>query len=87
MAYSRFWDSDIYIYPHISGHIECSTCWLNVGIEDTITNLSVEIKDDITLLSHIAEHRAKGHNIPDDLEQEILSDPDRYTLEIDQDTP
>ena len=29
MAYSRFWDSDIYIYPHVEGHICCAACWLS----------------------------------------------------------
>ena len=29
MAYSRFADSDIYIYAHVGGWIECAACWLN----------------------------------------------------------
>jgi len=27
---------------------------------------------------HIVRHRISGHNIPDNLEADILSDPDRY---------
>ena len=84
MAYSRFYDSDIYIYPHVDGHIECAGCFLNIseGVktspdEDTIFK-SEHILDDETLLIHILQHRISGHNIPEGLESEILSDPDRY---------
>jgi hypothetical protein len=27
---------------------------------------------------HIVQHKISGHNIPDGLEAEILSDPERY---------
>ena len=84
MAYSRFWDSDIYIYPSVGGWIECAGCFLNIseGVktspdEDTIFK-SEAIHDDETLLMHILQHRISGHNIPDDLEAEILRDPERY---------
>lgn len=81
MAYARFFDSDIYIYSHVDGYIECCACWLNDKLEEySLFGLSEKIQDDETLLAHIQEHRARGHNIPDDLEQEILSDPDRYSL-------
>lgn len=85
MAYSRFWDSDIYIYPHVQGHIECAICI--IGQEDNPHNVfpkSIQITNDDQLLAHIAEHRLRGHDIPADLEQEILSDPDRYSLNLDQ---
>ena len=79
MAYSRFIESDIYIYPHIGGHIECAACILNK--EENPHHLfpkSEQIYNDEQLLAHIAEHRASGHDIPIDLEQEILSDLNRY---------
>jgi len=79
MAYSRFWDSDIYIYSHVDGHIECCACWLNEGIEDTLFGLSEKITNDVDLIGHIRQHRRLGHNIPEGLEEEILSDPDRYS--------
>jgi hypothetical protein len=78
MAYSRFYDSDIYIYPHVDGHIECAGCFLNISPDvDTIFQ-STKIYDDETLLMHILQHRISGHNIPDNLEAEILADPERY---------
>ena len=79
MAYARFSDYDIYIYPHIGGWIECSACFL-VQPEDeyTLFSASEAIHDDETLLVHILQHRIIGHNIPDDLEHQILADPNRY---------
>ncbi len=70
MAYSRFYDSDIYIYPSVLGDIVCSGCLLGTK--------SVNIESDIQLLAHIQDHRDAGHNIPDGLEDEILADPYRY---------
>ncbi len=78
MAYSRFFESDIYIYPHVEGYIECCACWLNEKLEDTLFGLSSKITDDSQLIKHISDHRLAGHNVPDGLEEEILSDPDRY---------
>ncbi len=79
MAYARFFDSDIYIYPHVDGYIECCACWLNEGLEDTLFGLSEKITNDVDLIGHIRQHRQLGHDIPEGLEEEILSDPDRYT--------
>ena len=79
MAYSRFYDSDIYIYPHVSGHIECAACiLLQEKNPHHLFLSSLSIYNDEDLLAHIAEHRLQGHEIPDDLEQEILSDLNRY---------
>jgi hypothetical protein len=78
MAYSRFFDSDIYIYPHVGGYIECCACWLNERLDTGLFGLSEKITNDEQLIEHIRQHRQLGHNIPDDLEEEILSDPDRY---------
>ncbi len=78
MAYSRFFDSDIYIYPHIDGYIECCACWLNEKLETGLFGLSEKIRDDQTLEEHIGEHILAGHNVPEGLLEEILSDSDRY---------
>jgi hypothetical protein len=47
MAYARFSDYDIYIYPHVGGWIECSACFL-VQPEDeyTLFSASEAIHDD-----------------------------------------
>ena len=78
MAYSRFFDSDIYIYPHVDGYIECCACWLNEKLETGLFGLSEKIRDDQTLEEHIDEHILAGHDVPEGLLEEILSDSDRY---------
>jgi len=78
MAYSRFFDSDIYIYSHVNGYIECCACWLNEKLETGLFGLSEKIDNDQTLENHINEHILAGHNIPEGLLEEILSDNDRY---------
>jgi hypothetical protein len=70
MAYSRFFDTDIYIYPHIEGYVYCAACLLS---ED-----SEIIRDDSHLFLHIEEHIKAGHDIPDMLYYEIILDEDRY---------
>ena len=84
MAYSRFYDSDIYIYPSVGGWIECAACFLNEPTDEySLFSMSEHILDDETLLMHILRHRIAGHNIPEGLEAEILSDPDRYGKLVD----
>jgi len=78
MAYSRFYDSDIYIYPSVEGHIECAGCFLNISPDEHTIFQSTKIYDDETLLMHIVQHAISGHNMPDNLAQDILADPDRY---------
>jgi len=78
MAYSRFYDSDIYIYPSVEGHIECAGCFLTISPDEHTIFQSTKIYDDETLLMHLVQHAISGHNMPDNLAQEILADPDRY---------
>lgn len=78
MAYSRFWDSDIYIYSHVDGYIECCACWLNEPLEGEF-GLSEKISNDEDLKAHLALHEAAGHEMPKNLYEEIVSDPERYT--------
>lgn len=81
MAYSRFSNSDIYIYPHVGGWIECAACWLNEGKpEKSLFVESVEINNDQDLIEHIRLHKMHGHDIPENLLEDILNDPDRYGM-------
>ena len=67
VAYCRLYDYDIYVYPHVDGYIYCfGSC------------MGTAINNDIDLLIHIGTHKDKGEDIPLNLEQEILSDIDRY---------
>ena len=80
MAYARFLDSDIYIYSHINGYIECCACWLNEKKEDySLFLANVNIHNDDELREHLELHAKVGHNMPESLLQDILADPDRYS--------
>lgn len=70
MAYSRFFDTDIYIYPHVDGYVYCAACLLSENSEI--------IEDDEHLFLHIQEHIKAGHDIPEMLYYEIIMDNDRY---------
>ena len=79
MAYSRFYDSDIYIYPSVGGWIECAACFLNEPQDEySLFSVSEHITNDDQLRDHLEEHARAGHNMPEDLLQDILADPDRY---------
>lgn len=79
MAYSRFFDSDIYIYAHVGGWIECAACWLNERSDEySLFSMSEEIYDDQHLIAHITEHIKAGHDVPEGLLPMILEDKDRY---------
>jgi len=77
MAYARFFDSDLYLYPHVDGYIECCACWLNAPLEGGF-GLSEKIYDDEALHAHLALHKAAGHKMPKHLERDILRDKTRY---------
>ena len=81
MAYSRFSNSDIYIYPHIDGYIECCACWLNESQDKySLFLANVKIHDDLELARHLKKHANLGHDMPDGLLEEILRDPERYGI-------
>ena len=81
MAYSRFYDSDIYIYAHVSGHIECQACFLNEPQDEySLFSMSEYITNDDQLRDHLELHARVGHNMPDGLLDEILRDPERYGI-------
>jgi hypothetical protein len=79
MAYSRFIDSDIYIYSHIDGYIECCACWLDENKDEySLFLANVQIYNDMDLARHLKAHASLGHEMPHNLLQEILQDDDRY---------
>ena len=79
MAYARFYDSHIYIYPSTEGYITCAGCWLNKDKSGlSIFPNSTNITNDDQLRDHLEAHAKSGHSMPENLLQEILADPDRY---------
>lgn len=59
MSFERFSSSDIYMFEHVSGFIECCGCWLI----DWDTEGFPQLKTPREALSHLDIHEAAGHDI------------------------
>jgi hypothetical protein len=59
VSFERFMSSDVYIFEHVSGFIQCCGCWLD-GDEK---NWSVDLPTPREALAHLDRHEAAGHDI------------------------
>lgn len=60
MSFERFLSSDVYVFEHAGGGIECCACNLN-NVEDEDSwyfNVSTPRK----MIKHLREHEAAGHD-------------------------
>lgn len=69
MSYCRFGDADVYVYMDLNGSLACCGCIL-----ESESSLSWFYDSTAAMVAHLAEHRAAGHAIPDDLEADLLED-------------
>jgi hypothetical protein len=69
MSYCRFGEADVYIYASVSGGIECSMC--SISPED---QFSFNSPTEEGMLEHIAAHRAAGHFVPKDVDDQLLKE-------------
>lgn len=62
MSFSRFgWeDSDVYVFEHVGGFIQCCGCWLEPGDKD---GWFYDAKTPREMLSHLETHEIQGHNV------------------------
>lgn len=66
MSYARFGDhSDVYIYEHVGGFIECCGCLLVEPENEQEIFGFYHANTAREILSHIDEHLSKGHVVPD----------------------
>ena len=85
MSYCRFSDADAYIYDHVYFGLFCQVCHLM----PTETSYSVVFEMDMTyhqdfvagydydkMLAHVAEHRAAGDYIPEDVDERLRFERD-----------
>lgn len=57
MSYARFGNgSDVYVYLDVAGHLSCCAC----SLSDDWQHYSTD-----AMVSHLAEHEAVGHAVPD----------------------
>lgn len=63
MSYARFgWEgSDVYVYEHFAGFIECCGCWF----QDWDGEDFPQLKTAREALEHLEKHVEAGHCVPD----------------------
>ena len=62
MSFERFASSDVYIFEHVSGHIECSGCTLVLPDDLEIFSTAV-MSTPREALTHLDLHEKKGDDI------------------------
>jgi hypothetical protein len=64
MSYARFgWnDSDVYVFMHVGGFLECCACLLAHEEWE-----SFNAGDTKTMVDHLKKHEASGHTVPRDI--------------------
>lgn len=67
MSFERFSSSDVYIFEHVGGFIQCCGCWLSDGgfglsVEEN-DSWFVDLKTPREALAHLDAHEAAGHDI------------------------
>lgn len=69
--------SDVYIYESVKGYVSCCMCMLTEHADGTTPDDPRLIGDDLpfhsaeSLLTHVAEHRAAGHCVPEYVDNEV----------------
>lgn len=81
MSYARWGsESDVYVYAHYLGYVQCCGCLLGESDPDNVWNKSVNLGSREEVVAHMMEHVEVGHTIPTD-----LLDP--YTYDLEDFTP
>jgi len=86
MSYCRFIEADAYIYDDVYYGIICCACSLMPLHESTpnkffpetimINNNFIAEYDYDKMLNHVAEHRAAGDYIPEDVDERLIEERD-----------
>ncbi len=62
MSFERFSSSDVYIFEHVAGYIECCGCSLTEAEEHEVFGFA-HLKTPREALAHLDEHEAAGDDI------------------------
>lgn len=64
MSFERFASSDVYIFEHVGGYIQCCGCWLSgLGISIEDDDYFLNLKTPREALAHLDRHEEAGHDI------------------------
>ena len=85
MSYCRFIEADAYIFDHVNFGLYCMAC----SLMPLKTEYSTFFEEDLTIhesfsagydydkmLAHVAEHRAAGDYIPEDVDERLIFERD-----------
>lgn len=85
MSYCRFIEADAYIYDDVHLGLYCCACSLSKVSMQYSTFFKEEMPvwegfaagyDYDKMLAHVAEHRAAGHYIPEDVDDRLIKERD-----------
>ena len=62
MSFERFGSSDVYIFEHVGGFIECCGCWIAEPKDPEIFGFA-HLKTPREALAHLDAHELAGHDI------------------------
>jgi hypothetical protein len=62
VSFERFSSSDVYIFEHVSGFIECCGCWITEPEDPQIFGFA-RLKTPREALAHLDAHEQAGHDI------------------------
>jgi hypothetical protein len=73
VSYARRADpgSDIYLYMHVDGYLECNSCSLAAPPQHSFRGHNTG-----EMISHLGEHLSAGHRVPGHVIPELLADDD-----------
>lgn len=67
--------SDVYVFMHVEGWLECSMCALGHGQESE----SYRAGNTKTMMNHLNKHELSGHHVPTQVYELLLKD-DSYNF-------
>jgi hypothetical protein len=69
MSYCRFLEADVYVFMHVSGHLECCACFMSEDAWDSFEAHSTQ-----EMIDHLNKHKAAGHDVPERVFKELWDD-------------
>jgi hypothetical protein len=83
MSYARFDDySDVYMYHHYMGFIECCGCWISDEIPEGYEDVpACRLETPRRAIRHLMEHISRGYKVSDMVFDRIY---DEYANEMDE---
>jgi hypothetical protein len=83
MSYARFDDySDVYMYHHYQGFIECCGCWISDDIPEGYEDVPASrLNTPRRAIMHLMEHISRGYKVSDETFDRIY---DEYKENMDE---